>query len=149
VAIVSVIGITVQDAYGDEKPLTSYIPGTVSLADIQTGVTALAPNLDAVIDPKILRAFVTIGLTLPGGLKSSAIAGQDVHNGALNSYSAANTAYRFSQYVPGWKLAGFNDKTVIDTGIYNTLIDQIASLYSDKDGNLLDAFLEGKKVRRK
>ena len=148
-AIVSVIGTSVQDMDGSEKAMPLYIPATVSLADIQTAMNTVLPALDAVIDGVILRSFVTIGLTLPSGLKGSAIDGQDVHNGALDAYSAAATLYRWSNYVPSWKAAGFNDGTVINTGVYNTYIDTIASLFSDKDGNLLDAFLEGKKVRRK
>jgi len=134
---------------GSEKAMPLYIPASTSLADIQTAMNTLLPELDAVIDGVILRSFVTIGLTLPGGLKGAAIDGQDVHNVALNAYSAASTLYRWSNYVPSWKAAGFNDGTVINTGAYNTYIDEVAALFSDKDGNLLDAFLEGRKVRRK
>jgi hypothetical protein len=148
-ALVSVIGVAMQDYAGDEKSMPLYIPATTSLGDIQTAMTALLPNLDAVTNAVILRSFVTIELTLPGGLKGAALTNQDIHNGALNAYSAASTAYRWSNYVPAWNPAGFTGNVVNNTGAYNTYIDQVASLFSDKDGNLLDAFLEGKKVRRK
>jgi hypothetical protein len=150
VAVVSVISVSVQDEAGDEKSTPFYILGTTSLADIQTGVNTLLPLMDAVIDGVILRAQVTIGLTLPMGLKSAPTPdGQDVHNGALNAYSAAATAYRWSNYVPSWMRGGFTGDVVDNTGDFNTYIDEVAALYTDKDGNALDAFLEGKKVRRK
>jgi hypothetical protein len=149
VAIVSVIGVRIRDYIGGEKSLPLYILGTTSLADIQTAVNAFLADLDPVIDGKIEEAVVTIGLTLPGGLKSSPVAGKDVHNGALLSYDAANTNYRFSPYIPSWEEAGFTGDTVLTTGDYGTLEGEIAALFTDKDGNVLDSFISGKRVRRK
>lgn len=148
-AVVSVIGIRVRDYIGGEKSIPLYILGTTSVADIQTAVNAFVTDLDPVIDGKIEAAFVTVGLTLPGGLKSDPVAGKDVHNGALLSYDAANTDYRFSPYIPSWEEAGFAGNTVLTTGDYGTLEGQIAALFTDKDGNVLDSFLSGKRVRRK
>ncbi len=148
-AVVSVIGVRVRDYVGGEKSIPFYILGTTSVADIQTAVNSLLTDLDPVIDGKIEAAFVTIGLTVPGGLKADPVAGHTVREGALLSYDAADTDYRWSSYIPSWEEAGFTGNTVLITGAYGTLEGEIAALFTDKDGNVLDSFISGKRTFRK
>jgi len=147
-ALVHAIGIVTRDFTGNDKSQTLYMLATTSLADVQTAVTAYINDLDPVVDGKIVDAQVTIKLTVPAG-KSDPVAGNTVREGALLSYSAADTDYRFSTYVPSWENAGFTGNTVLTTGDYGTLEGQIAALFTDKDGNVLDSYIEGKRTFRK
>jgi len=147
-ALVHAIGVSVRDFTGDVKSITLYMLATASLSDVQTAVTAFIDDLDPVIDGKPIDAQVTIKLTVPT-VKADPVEGNTVREGALLSYSAADTAYKFSPYIPSWENAGFADNTVLDTGDYGTLEGQIAALFTDRDGNALDVFISGKRAFRK
>jgi len=148
-AIVSTIGIRIRDYVGGEKSMPLYVPATVSLATIQSELNTYLPELDAVIDGKIELAVVTIGLTLPGGLKGTPVTGHTVREGALNGYEAAATDFRYSLFVPSWEEAGFAGNTVLDTGAYATANGGPIVFASDKDGNALTTFLSGRRTFRK
>jgi len=147
-AVVHSIGIIVRDFAGSVKSTTLYMPATTSLADVQTAVSAYITALDPVIDGKPIKAEVTIQLTVPS-VKGTPVAGNTVHEGALLQYSAANTNFKFSPFVPSWENAGFTGNTVKTDGDYDTLEGTIASLFSDKDGNALDVFVAGRRSFRK
>jgi len=147
-ALVHAVGVSVRDFAGDVKSITLYMLATTSLADVQTAVTAFVTDLDPVIDGKPIDAQVTIKLSLPA-VKTDPVDGNTVREGALLSYSAADTDYKFSPYIPSWENDGFAGNTVLATGDYDTLEGQIAALFTDRDGNALDTFISGKRAFRK
>jgi len=144
------IAVSLEDAAGGRKSYVYYGASDLDLAGAQTTLTNSAPKLDAVTDARIVRASVFFPLTLPGGLKSSAVDDQRVREGALLSYSADGTAFRFSSYVPGWKTAGFaaDSDVVLNSGAYATFISDLLN-YSNDDAAALIAFLEGHRTFRK
>jgi hypothetical protein len=148
-AIVSTIGIRIRDYVGGEKSFPLYVPATVSLATIQSELNAFLPELDAVIDGKIELAVVTIGLTLPSGMKGAPVTGHTVREGVLNSYDAANTDFKFSPYWPSAAEAGFVGNSWLNTGIYATANGGPIVFASDKDGNALSSYLSGRRTFRK
>lgn len=148
-ALVHTIGVGIIDYTGSKKSMTLYCPATVSLATLQTEMNTYLPAIDAVIDGQIVDSQVTLGLTLPGGMKTSPVAGNTVREGALEAYSAAATAFRFSYYVPSWKNAGFAGNDVLNTGVYATANGAPIIFASDRDGNALVSFLGGRRTFRK
>ena len=152
-ATVNTVSIKIQDYVGGKgstKSVVLYIPTTVSLASLNTLMSTLLPKLDDAIDGIIESARVDLALTLPGGLKSTAIVGQDVHNGANITYDPNNTDFAFSIYVPSWSIAGFSGQDVDNTGVYASLISEIiADNFTDRDGNDFAAYTGGVRARRK
>jgi len=149
-AEVNVISIGIVDYLGDRKTLPMYLPAATTLTTINTLLGTMLPLLDAVIDGKIADASVALSLTLPGGLKADAIAGKDVHNGANVTFDPADTDYAFSVYIPTWEEAGFSGQSVLNTGAYSDLFDEIVTdNFTDRAGNTFDAFVAGNRTRRK
>jgi len=148
-ALVHTIGIGIQDYAGDRKSMAIYVPATLSLATVQTDLNTYLPLVDAAIDGKIVDAEITMALSLPGGMKGSAATGNTVHEGALGRYSAAATAFTYGQYVPSWSNAGFSGNTPLTTGAYGAAENGLFAFASDRDGNLLVAYLSGKRAFRK
>jgi hypothetical protein len=147
---VHVISLGVVDYLGDRKTIALYLPDTTTVATINTVLSTFLPALDDVIDGKIDSASVQFGLTLPGGLKGSAIVGKDVHNGANLTFDVTGSDYSHSIYVPTWEEAGFAGQSVLITGDYDTLEGEIvADNFTDRDGLGFDSFTSGLRVRRK
>jgi hypothetical protein len=110
----------------------------------------MLPALDDVIDGQIMEARVDLALTLPSGLKSAPVTGQDVHNGANLTYDPNSTDFAFSMYVPTWEIAGFSGQDVLNTGVYATFIAELISdNFTDRDGNDFATFSGGVRTRRK
>lgn len=149
-ALVNVVSVKIQDYLGDEKTIPLKLPAATTLTTIGTILGTMLPALDATIDGKIIGATVALQLTLPGGLKGSAVAGKDVHNGANLTFDPADTNNAYSIYIPTWEEAGFAGQTVLETGVYDTLETELVSdNFTDDDGNTFDAYVTGARVRRK
>jgi len=116
----------------------------------RTDVFCRTVDHTAVVDGKIISAQVVIGLDLPGGLKADAIDGNRVREGALLDYTADDTSYRQSFYVPSWRNAGFNAESddVNNTGVYATFITFVLGFF-DRNGNALSSFIDGVRTFRK
>jgi len=154
--LVSIASFSIRDADGDTKSLPIYLPDTLTLANLQSFVDDFSADLDAAIAGVIDSVSVTVAATLPGGLRTTPVAGSEVERGALLSYSVEDSSYRWSYYIPTWALAGFAGNEVVNTGVYATLITDIASGAgsgpfepTDNKGGDLVAFIEGKKRFRK
>lgn len=145
-----IISVALVDAAGKRKSYVYNAASDLDLTGAQSALTASAPKLDAVTDAKILKASVVFPLTLPGGLKSTAVDGNRVREGALLSYSADGTAFRYSSYVPAWNNAGFasDSDVVLNSGAYATFISDLLN-YSNDDAEALLGFLEGVRTFRK
>lgn len=149
-ALVHVVSVAVLDYLGDSKPITLYIPATVSLATLDSVLDTSLNALDDAIDGQITSVSVTLSRDLPSGLKSSPVSGKDVHNGANLTYDPADTDYAFSIYVPTWKEAGFAGQVVLTSGVYGTAETQLVTdNWTDRDGNTFDGFVAGNRTRRK
>jgi hypothetical protein len=75
------------------------------LADMELALAALAPLLDAVVGGVIAKSQIVIPATLPGGLKSTAVAG--INNslcGLIDWINASNTD-KYGVVYPGWYTA--------------------------------------------
>ncbi len=143
-----IISYQIKDFAGNTKSLPYYIPSGGTVAAAQALVNTTAPLLDAAIDGFIPKIHLTIALALPGGIKVAALAGNVVHEGALNQYDAAGTTYNYGSFVPSWSEAGFNGNDVLNTLLAAAQIaDQLN--YTDRYANALTAFIKGQRRFRK
>jgi hypothetical protein len=154
-AVVSVLSYSIVDDDGNAKSMPIYIPAGATVANIQAFSDAMAPLLDDVLDGVINAVTLSIGLTLPGGLKSSPVAGSNVQEGALISFDVASSNYSHSIFVPAWAQAFFSGSqvTLEDTepGLFATQMVSGSNTIapSDRAGLDLTSVLSGSKRFRK
>ena len=156
-ANVDLVSFSITDVGGHTKSVPLYFPTGMTLANIQAGVNAFAPVVDAVIDGIIAAAQVTLALTLPGGLRSTP-GPQRVNIGALLGFDAANTAYKHSIYIPSWRALYMGQDGITLGGPEMALINGVLGGLgtggselkpSDKFQNDLTSFLSGDITQRK
>jgi len=99
----TLLSVGILDDKGSSKRANIFLPGTMTLAQIQGWSDVYVPLLDAVDDGKISDAQVTFGLTLPGGLKGSPVADSTVRRGADFTFLNASR-YKWPAYIPAWSL---------------------------------------------
>lgn len=149
------ISFGIEDADGHSKRFPFYMSASADDTDIAAAVAAIAPALDAVIDGKITDCRLTKSLSLPGGLKASAVAGCDVEKGANLSFNAQDTNKRYTVFVPTWEDAGLTGDAVKTDGVYATFQAAIiAGNGTDKPGtdtnaNALLTYVTGEETFRK
>lgn len=82
------IAVRIKDAELDtrEATLPLYVPQGNTVAEYQAWFDAIAAEIDAVTEGQIVEATLTIGLTLPGGLKASPVASSLNERGGLISF---------------------------------------------------------------
>jgi len=147
-ALVDVLSFQITDYAGDVKTMPVYVPSGETVANLQAIADLLGPELDAAIDGKVTGIAVTIALEVNGTIKGTPVTGNTVHEGALWQFSAADTSYVYSLYIPSWENAGFTANAALDSGVYGTLLDDLVQ-NSDRQGNLLSAHLTGRRAFRK
>lgn len=147
-ALTDIISIAVQDYTGGRKTIPYFVPSGSTVAALQALFDTTAALVDLGIDPKIVGGAVTIQLSLPGGLKSSPIVGNTIHEGALVDFSVDSSIYRWGTYFPGWKNTGFSGNIVDNSGAFANIITDLGQ-YVAKDGNALNAYIEGTRRFRK
>ena len=102
-ALVSLISYSIKAAVGKPKSLPIYVPTSgLTIANAQLFSDDMAAALDAVTEGVIETASVTFTLTLPSGLKTTAVTNSDIQEGALFSMTPANTAYNQGIWVPAF-----------------------------------------------
>lgn len=149
-AEVHTVSIGVVDYLGGRKTIPMYIPATVSIATLDSILDTTLNAIDDTIDGVIADVSVNFARPLPSGLKTSAVSGKDVHNGANLTFDPADTEFAYSIYFPTWEEAGFAGQTVLTTGVYDTLQDTLISdNWTDRAGNTLETYTTGARVRRK
>jgi len=99
-ANVDIISVGLVDHKGDRGSVVYYVPTGSTLADILFQAQAFMGTLDSVTGAIIQDASVTLGLTLPGGLKTVAAASHDIEKGANIGFDVADTPYRTTVRVP-------------------------------------------------
>lgn len=110
----------IRDAEQD-SPLSSIpinVPDGFTVAQLQTYVDAIAPEIDALTDGQIDEVSVTIPLTLPGGLKSEPSAGSLNERGGLITFDTAGPRAD-SVRIPAFRRAIMpgNDISLADTDV--------------------------------
>jgi hypothetical protein len=154
-ALVSVISFGVTDFAGARKSFPIYVPAATTLAQAQAWITAGAPILDALIDGKIDDVSITLTGTLPGGLKSSAVSGNTVREGALWAWDPAGTDFEYGDYMPSAANADFVGDVLDDTN--TDVTDWIAQMTAsgagteatDRYGNDIVSYIRGRRTFRK
>lgn len=152
-----IISVTLQDEDGQSAALKMFadIASTDTIADLNTWAAAYLPKVDAITDGVIKSARAIVDLTLPGGLKSSAVSGAEIERTGLFNFSVNSSKYRQSLDVPTMA----NSKTVgnkisladTDVAAWISLILTLTNgvrAVSEWDANLLAA-LDGAKTFRK
>jgi hypothetical protein len=154
VALTNLLSVSVMDMSQGVKAIPVYFPTTVTVANLQTFLTAFAPLLDAAIDAKIVSAAATTQLTLPGGIKTDAVTGNTVHEGALFGFNATGTIYKPSIFFPSWQNAGFAADVALESTPYDDLLAAITAGLStfqpsDKYANDISGVVGGVRKFRK
>jgi hypothetical protein len=149
-AIVTVGSIQITDFAGQVKSVPLYLPIGMSSADVILALQEYAPLIEAAIDGKVTALSFTVGVDLPGGLKANAANGNLVNVGALLAFDVEDSNYSHSIYIPTWENAGFSGKSVLNTGVYATLITALVTNTTSvtdgptsEEGNDLVSFLRG------
>ncbi len=151
-AVPVILSVGIRDAANTPKSRRTIpfkLAAGTSVSAATTVLATLAANLDAAIDPVIENASVTLPIALPGGIKTDPTVGQSVNIGANLLYAtAADTNWGY--FIPGWKSAGFSGKSVLDSGVYATLIAALISLgITDDAGSVVSSFRRGNRGVRK
>lgn len=114
-ALVDIVSFGILDFTGGRKTLPIYFADPITLTQADDFISAGAPLLDALIDGQIIDAVLTLSRSLPGGLKTSPVAGNTAREGALLSIEAAGTVYTFDSYVPSVSNSHFIGNLLNDT----------------------------------
>lgn len=152
-AVVSVLSYQITDADGNKKSLPVYVPASVTLANLQAYSDATVALLDDTIDGQITGITALVGLTTPGGLKGTPVAGSNVQEGALLSFGIASSNYTFGMFIPAFAQENFSDASVVDENITDFIAQIVTGSNStaptSREGLDLDAYLGGEKRFRK
>lgn len=126
-------GLTIQDAkltatgrVRNKQNIAVYVPlGTQTIADITAWNAAFAEAVDNVTEGEIVGATVTLFPDLPGGIKSSPVAGSDVQEGGLITFDLTGSDYTDAVRVPAFlqSLFAADGQTIPDSGATNALVD--------------------------
>lgn len=156
----AIMSFTITDADGDTSTCVVHVPqGTLTLADLTGAMDDYAALIDGLIDGFISNMHLTLSVSVPAGLATSAVANSEVQKGALFQFSAANTPYKYSVRVPSFTPGKFSgnavnesDQDVIDfLSAMVTGITPVATLVSpsDKYENDITAHVAARKSFRK
>lgn len=153
---VDIASFTIKDATGDSKSIAVYfVHGGATLAQIVSYVQGLAGVVDAVTDGVLIAANLTVGVTLPGGIKTDVTGDPDIQRGALMGYTADGTPYKHSVWVPAFIDSGFTGDVVDDANAavqaFNDYLITVlnGNHATDKFENDLTDFIAGVKSFRK
>lgn len=154
----SLLSVGILDDAGATKRANIFLPGTMTLAQIQGWSDVYQPLLDAVDDGKLVDAQVTFLLTMAGGLKGSPVADSTVRRGADLTFLNASR-YKWPAYIPAWSLAFIDngDINITDTDVSDFLSAYTAGLvvggttYQPTNGSAFDltALSKAKEAFRK
>lgn len=154
-----IVSLTVEDGDGEifAVPIYGTAADTATIANIVTAVGTLANLVDDVIDGKIVKVGVRLDLSIPAGLKGSAVAGSEVERTGLYNFTAINTKYDAALDLPAMALSTLISGTnTIDpanaavTALVAELVTSSGSIdYADKYGNSISALKSARKTFRK
>lgn len=155
-ALVNIVSFSLTDSDGDSNTVPFYIDTGLTIAEYQAFVDDIAPKLDAVTGSVIDAVTLTINLSVPGGVKGSAVAGIENQRGGNFSFSAANSRYKHSTRIPGITDDHFAGKSVKvgDAGDVDALVTAILTgvtpaIPRDRQGNDLTGLATAVKTFRR
>jgi hypothetical protein len=123
----TLLSVGVLDDAGATKRANIFLPGTMTLAQVQGWSDVYQPLLDAVVDGKLTDAQVTFNLTMASGLKGAPVADSTVRRGA--DFTFLNPSrYKWPAYIPAWSLTYI---VAGDIDIAPTPVDDFLSGYID------------------
>jgi hypothetical protein len=153
-ALTHLISFSLRDYSGDPETCVFYADASLTVAEVQSLVNAIAPELDAITGMLIEGVSVALSLSLPAGLKGAATAGADAERGINWRFSKANSNYSHTIRTPGAPDAIVNGEDIIpsaDTNDFLTvcLDGDATNEPSDEYGNDLLAALSQRVTFRK
>lgn len=107
----SLLSVGIRDVAGGTKTINIFFPEATTLAQVQGFATPVLGYINGMIDGVIDYARVTLDLTLPGGLRTTPVAGSTVRRGALFSFNNP-TRYKWDTYVPAFDPDNLTGTTV-------------------------------------
>jgi hypothetical protein len=114
-ALVSYITFAMRDYAGKPATVRVFVPATATLAEIQALSDAIATEINPITGGVIESASVQLSLTLPGGLRTTALDDMDIERGANFAFSAANTAYSHTVRIPAAHSDIVDGEDVVET----------------------------------
>lgn len=114
-ALVNAISFSLEDYSGDRRTARFFCPATATLAEMQSLSNAIAAELDPITGMKILGSTVSLALTLPGGLKASAVNDIDAERGVNWSFTVSGTVYSYTVRTPGATNAIVDGEDLVET----------------------------------
>lgn len=143
--------IHLVDANGDPGivALHDYMPDTTTLASIVTKVSAMAGEVEVMVDGQILKGTTSIEFPLTAG-KGSPVANCEVEKGALFTFNVAGTTYAASFFVPTFKPTLFvgNEVNVADAGVAAFLTNMLANWFDKYDHDITSLKRAVKRFRK-
>lgn len=124
-AINALLSLTVVDAKGKKASMPFYVkfPDNAAVSDVTGTLDALATNIDAISEGKIVSESATIYSTVPGGLKTDPVANSDVEESGLFTHPLDGLLQKsFGIDIPAFKqslfVQGEIDMTDLDVVAY-------------------------------
>lgn len=109
------VQISWQDGAGRKAIQRIHIPSDTTIAEAEAWFDLIIAEIDGFTDCVCVGASISVDLSLPGGLKSSAVADSKVENGALFTFLCAGSYYTRTR-VPGIADdAMVDNSTTVDT----------------------------------
>lgn len=110
------VSMSVLDDDGNTTSYAVKVPaGTLTLAEIREFAQEFCAAVDLVTEVQITSLRVSLEAALPAGIKSSPVASSNIQEGALFSFIAADTSYKYGSRVPGFDQSKFVGREVDDT----------------------------------
>lgn len=133
---------------------------TDPIGDASAYMSSLAPVVDAVTQDKIIGLYVIVPVTLPSGLKGSAVAGTNNSVGGLLRYYTGHAGFKQDILVPNYlptEFGGVNNESILaatgsPTKALNDFLAAVASNTNAVDriyGTNIGAYFRGVKSVRK
>jgi len=125
--------LTIQDAkltstgrVKNRQNVAVYVPlGSQTIADLTAWNAAYAEAVDNVTEGEIIATNITLFPDLPGGIKSSPVAGSDVQEGGLITFDLTGSDYTDAVRIPAYlqSLFAADGQSIPDSGATNALVD--------------------------
>lgn len=153
-----ILTYSILDADGNRQSLPVYgqfDETTVTLSALLAYLAVTASDLDAVTDGQIVYQSLTISPPLPGGLKSSPVAGSNVQETGLISFSTATPNRSYGQDIPAFIQAGFDGMNIVlSNAAVETWTDRMVNsgttiIPTSNFWSTLEGVLRGRKTFRK
>lgn len=114
------LSLTLEDEEGKKSVVSMHLPGGTLQADAEAFASAISLLIDVITGAKITRIALALIVTLPGGLKSDALAESEVEIGARFGFidaQAFRTSLRVPSFLQALLVTGSNSVDVEDSDV--------------------------------